>query len=138
MCDVIVDKAALEAIYQKGKQAKVDVLKRYAEDVVLVADIKIAIRAARTGKNKLFLQRALASCDSIDLEKLTTAALMGTEAVCSFTFQNQDFLRRWKHFRNLIPVLRDGAIIKLFMGYSPRNTIHYSGSADCLCTGPGK
>lgn len=84
LCDVIVDKAALEAIYQKGKQAKVDVLKRYAEDVVLVADIKIAIRAARTGKNKLFLQRALASCDSIDLEKLTTAALMGTEAVCSY------------------------------------------------------
>ncbi|MDD3277697.1 MAG: V-type ATPase subunit [Lachnospiraceae bacterium] len=84
LCDIIVDHAALMAIHEKGKHAKLEVLRRYAESVVSVADIKIAVRGAKTGKNRLFLERALAPCDSLDLEKLTTAALMGTEAVCTY------------------------------------------------------
>ena len=44
LCDVIVDKAALEAIYAAGREAKDSIIKDYAESTVAIADIKIAVR----------------------------------------------------------------------------------------------
>ena len=34
LCDVIIDKAALEAIYAAGKEAKADIIRDYAESTV--------------------------------------------------------------------------------------------------------
>lgn len=84
LCDIIVDRAALDAIYKAGKESKDDMLCSYVETVVAVADIKIAVRAAKTGKNKQFLSRALSPCDSLSLDKLTQAALYGVDTVCEY------------------------------------------------------
>ena len=84
LCDIIVDRAALDAIYHAGKASGDEMLRSYVETVVAVADIKIAVRAARTGKNKQFLNRALAPCDSLKLDKLTVASLSGVDAVCDY------------------------------------------------------
>lgn len=84
LCDIIVDRAALEAMYHAGKKSGIELLRSYVETVVAVADIKIAVRAARTGKNKQFLVRALAECDSLKTDRLTTAALSGVDAVCEY------------------------------------------------------
>lgn len=84
LCDIIVDRAALEAIYKAGRDSKNDMLRSYVETIVAVADIKIAVRSAKTGKNRLFLNRALAPCDSLNLEKLALAALSGVDAVCEY------------------------------------------------------
>ena len=51
LCDVIIDKAALEAIYAAGKEAKADIIRDYAESTVGVADIKIAVRSQKTAKS---------------------------------------------------------------------------------------
>ena len=48
LCDVIVDRAALDAIYQAGRAAKDEVIRHYAESAVAVADIKIAVRSQKT------------------------------------------------------------------------------------------
>ncbi|MBO1722799.1 V-type ATPase subunit, partial [Extibacter sp. GGCC_0201] len=48
LCDIIVDRAALEAIYAEGEKAADPVIRAYAESTVAVADIKIAVRSQKT------------------------------------------------------------------------------------------
>jgi V/A-type H+-transporting ATPase subunit C len=84
LCDIILDKAALETIYQKGREAGNELLAQYAELKVASADINIAIRSIRTGKDRTFLERALAKCGSLDIKELTDAALEGEEQVYNY------------------------------------------------------
>ena len=84
LADVILDKAALSALYNAGKASGEKFLADYAELTVAAANIRIALRAARTGKNVQFLRRALAACDSFSAEELAEAAAQGTEAVVEF------------------------------------------------------
>lgn len=81
LCDVIVDRAALDAIYQAGRHAEDEIIRSYAESTVAIADIKIAVRCAKTGKTQEFMKRAMAECESINVEQLSRAALGGMEAV---------------------------------------------------------
>ncbi len=81
LCDVIVDKAALDAIYEAGKNAKDEIIRNYAESTVAIADIKIAVRCQKTGKSLDFIKRALADCESVSSEQLAKAALAGPEAI---------------------------------------------------------
>lgn len=84
LCDVVVDRAALDAIYAAGKAADHPIIREYAELTVAAADIKIAVRAQKTGKSLDFLKRALAPCDSLDVEQLAKASLEGQDAVYSY------------------------------------------------------
>lgn len=81
LCDVIIDKAALEAISEAGTKSGNEVIEKYAELTVVSADIKIAVRAAKTGKNLEFLERALAECRTLDTKKLARAAVTGMDAI---------------------------------------------------------
>ncbi|HWT26880.1 MAG TPA: V-type ATPase subunit [Mobilitalea sp.] len=84
LCDIIIDKAALETIYRKGKESGNELLALYAELKVASADINIAIRSFRTGKDRQFLERALAVCESLNIKLLTDASLEGLEAIYSY------------------------------------------------------
>ena len=79
--DIIIDKAALEAIYRAGKESGNEFLKLYAELTVAAADIKTAVRASRTGKDRAFLKQALAPCDTLDIYRLAQAAIEGEDAI---------------------------------------------------------
>ncbi len=81
LCDIIIDRAALEAIYRAGRESGNEFLKLYGELTVACADIKTAVRAGRTGKSREFLERALAPCDSLNVRELADAAVSGAEAV---------------------------------------------------------
>ena len=81
MCDVMIDRAALDAIYKAGKEAKDQIIRDYAESTVAVADIKIAVRAQKTAKSIEFMKRAMAECDSVSVDKLAKAALAGADAL---------------------------------------------------------
>lgn len=81
LCDVIVDRAALDAIYEAGKKAEDDIIKKYAESTVAIADIKIAVRSQKTAKSLEFMKRAMAPCDSVNVDQLSKAAVTGMEAV---------------------------------------------------------
>ncbi len=81
LCDVILDRAALDAVYLAGKNSGNEFLKLYAELTVACADIKTAVRAARMGKGRDFLERSLAPCDSLNVKALADAVLEGEEAV---------------------------------------------------------
>lgn len=84
LCEVIIDKAALEAIYKKGKESGNDLLSLYAELKVAAADIKIIIRSLKTGKDRSFMERALAECETLDKEKLISVAQSGEEAIYEY------------------------------------------------------
>lgn len=84
LCDIIIDKAALEAIYAAGKAAKNDIIDKYAELTVVAADIKTAVRCSRTNKPLEFITRALAPCDTLNVTRLARAAVEGTESICDY------------------------------------------------------
>lgn len=81
LCDVIIDRAALEAIYEAGRNAKADIIRDYAESTVAVADIKIAVRSQQTAKSIDFMKRAMAECQSVSVDQLSKAALNGMDAI---------------------------------------------------------
>ncbi|HKL79791.1 MAG TPA: V-type ATPase subunit, partial [Mobilitalea sp.] len=81
LCDVILDKAALETIYIKGKESGNELLVEYAELKVASSDINIAIRSIRTGKDRIFLERALAKCESLNMQELIDSAMQGEDKV---------------------------------------------------------
>ncbi|MCR4901662.1 MAG: V-type ATPase subunit [Butyrivibrio sp.] len=84
LCDVIIDKAALERIYESSKKVRSEIMELYGELTVASADIKTAIRACRTGKDKQFLERALAQCDSLDIKRLAEAAVDSLDAIYEY------------------------------------------------------
>jgi V/A-type H+-transporting ATPase subunit C len=88
LCDIIVDKAALEAIKAAGKASKVAIVRDYAESTVAIADIKIAYRCARTGKPAGFMKRSMADCDTLNLDLLIRAAVSGVDAVSDYLSQS--------------------------------------------------
>ncbi len=81
LCDVIIDKATLDAVYAAGKASKEPIIQQYAESTVAVADIKIAVRSQQTAKSIEFMKRAMAECDSLSLDQLQKAALSGADAI---------------------------------------------------------
>ena len=84
LSDCILDKAALLAMYQKGKESKNDLFLEYAELKVASADINIAIRGYKTKKRREFFERALAECESLNISSLMDAALEGLDAIYEY------------------------------------------------------
>ncbi len=89
LCDSCIDRAAMEAIYYAAKKAGGEILPLYGELTVVTANIKVAIRAALTGKDMEFTRRGLIPCDSIDIEELLQAAYAGEEALIAFFERTQ-------------------------------------------------
>ena len=83
-CDTILDRACLTAIRRAGRGSRSLLIDGFSELKVAVSDIKIAVRAQRTGKSRAFLEESLAPCDTLDLAELTEAALKSEEAVCGY------------------------------------------------------
>ena len=81
LCDILIDRAALDAIYKAGMEAEDEIIREYARSVVAVADIKIAVRAQKTAKPIEFMKQAMAECDSLSVDQLSRAALAGPEAI---------------------------------------------------------
>lgn len=84
LCDIMIDKAALEAIYKAGKDSGEPVIEDYADTTVAIADIKIAVRSQKTGKSADFMRSAMADCRSIEVEQLIRAALSGPDAIAGY------------------------------------------------------
>ena len=81
---MIIDRAALDAIYQAGKESPDKIIQDYAESTVAVADIKIAVRSQKTAKSTDFMKRAMEECDSLSVSQLSKAALSGMDAICEY------------------------------------------------------
>ena len=72
-----MDRKCLDAVYEAGQKSDVEIIKNYAESLVAVADIKLAVRSYKTGKSADFMKMAMASCDTLSVDSLSKAALAG-------------------------------------------------------------
>lgn len=84
LCDVILDRACLEEILRLGKESGLPVLEQYGEWTVATADIQLAFRAVKAGKNREFLELALAPCQSLDAAALAAAAASGVKSLLDY------------------------------------------------------
>lgn len=84
LCDIVLDKAALDRMYSHGKASENELLSQYVELKVAAADINIVIRSLRTKKDEDFLRRALCECESLDINKLIKCALEGMDAIYDY------------------------------------------------------
>ncbi len=82
--DVLIDRAYLDAVQAYGLQAKDGFVRDFCEHTVALADIRIAMRGAKTGKPLAFLEMALAPCKTLDRHTLLQAALDGVDAVAEY------------------------------------------------------
>ena len=84
ICDMLVDKACLEAIIGAANKSKEQGIRDYARLVVNVANVKIASRCARTGKSIDFIKKALAKGDSLNTDRLAKAAAGGMDSIIEY------------------------------------------------------
>ena len=84
LCDLIIDLATLEAMLEAGKKSGEKIIEEYAQTAVAIADIKIAVRSQKTGKNAEFMKKAMVNCSEINVDQLTQAALAGAEEIAQY------------------------------------------------------
>ena len=70
LCDLVIDRAALNAMKEAGRTSENELIQKYADIQVAVADIKIAVRGVKSGKDEQFLDNALVSCAGISISEL--------------------------------------------------------------------
>ena len=84
LCDVILDRACLLEVQAAGKEAGHELLEQYAELLVAISDIKVAMRACKTKKSRAFLDSALAPCATLDIGDLASAACKEPEDIFAY------------------------------------------------------
>jgi len=90
LCDIMVDKACMEQMLKAAEESGNEVILEYAQLYTAAADIKLAVRAQKTGKNREFLQDALCDVDILNMNQLMQAAQNSFDAICSF-LESTDF-----------------------------------------------
>lgn len=81
--DAILDRAAMAAMLNAANGLGRPV-QEYFRMQVFFNDIKVALRAARTGTTAAYLEAALCPVEGLDLPRLRTAALAGSEELIAY------------------------------------------------------
>ena len=82
LCDMAIDVAALESIWQAGQAATSELLREYARITVDSANIRAAVRCQRMGKSREFAGRAIADAGTLEKAALVAAADGTFEDIC--------------------------------------------------------
>lgn len=84
LCEVIVDRACLDAMAAAGEKSPHEILRTYLLEQVAVADIRTAVRGARTGKSLAFFKEALAPVKGLSVQRLQVAAAESEKALFDY------------------------------------------------------
>jgi len=84
LADILIDRAALADILIRAKATQNKLVIDLAELFCAAANIKTAIRAARTEKNEEFLERALSECGTLEKTMLVMEASRGIAPLMSY------------------------------------------------------
>lgn len=79
--DVILDTAALNAIYESAKAKNSAILEKYATLYCDAADCKTAYRCIMAGKSEAFTEKALCGCGKLSKEAMVKAVFGGEDAL---------------------------------------------------------
>lgn len=86
--DSLLDRAALEAVRSRAAGSGSDFAGQIAERICAAANLKIALRAACTGRDERFLQAALCECETLNKHALAAAAARGRQELAGFLSQS--------------------------------------------------
>ncbi|MDR3239770.1 MAG: V-type ATPase subunit [Clostridiales bacterium] len=84
LCEIIVDRAALEETYKAGEASRIPLLQRYAELTVDAANVLAAMRCQKLGRDRSFLERVLADAGRLSKKDLINAALGDEQEIPQF------------------------------------------------------
>lgn len=84
LCDIIIDRALLEYINKLALDSKSDIVKLYSDTLVAVANIKMAVRCSKTGKQADFINQALSECCTLNKDMLVKATIIGIDEICNY------------------------------------------------------
>lgn len=84
LCDIVLDRACLQTMIDLSKKSSNQMLINYAHMKTAIANIKIAIRGSKIGKDRKFFEMALVPCRSIDINILANMAVQGLESIYSY------------------------------------------------------
>lgn len=79
LAEIMFDRAALEAVRQKGQSSGIPFIRDICDMMCAFSDIKVCYRAILTKKNRDFLDAALCGSDELPKPELTEAALSGMD-----------------------------------------------------------
>ncbi len=88
-CEMVLDRAALMALDAAGKSSDGELMRFYARQRVDTANIKAAVRGCRMGKDRGFLERAVAPAGSLDAEALIDAAAKSFDEICAYLSETE-------------------------------------------------
>lgn len=83
-CEMILDRAALLAVDAAANRSDSELMRFYAQLHADAANIKAAMRGCRMGKNRDFLERAVAPAGSLDTKALIDAAAKSFDAIYAY------------------------------------------------------
>ena len=79
--DAVLDKALMKEMLRFAQSFRSAFLKEYINTTVFYNNVKIALRAARTGADKNYLKAALVKTEGFDRDSVIAAAVKGSEAL---------------------------------------------------------
>lgn len=84
LTDIMLDSMALNYTMEKADITENEFIIKMAELICATANIKISVRAVKTGKDKKFLETALCETKTIDKKSLIEATVNGVDELISF------------------------------------------------------
>lgn len=91
LSDAVIDRAVMQKLLGEAKKSKSVFLREYIARLVFYANVKIALRAARTNGMEGYLEQALCEIDEPDIKKLTAVTLAGTETLLKYLEKNDRY-----------------------------------------------
>lgn len=90
LTDVTLDRLSFKRMKLLADKTGEDFIKNLTELLIAVANIKIALRGARTKRDSVFYDMAFCECNSLDIDALKTAAIKGEDEVLEY-FEKTEF-----------------------------------------------
>ncbi len=84
LSDAVIDKAVMQKLISESKKIKSSFLRKYIERLVFFAEIKIALRAAKTSATETYLEQALCECDGLDIPTLIQKTVSGEKDLIKY------------------------------------------------------
>lgn len=91
LSDAYIDKALMEHMLELGDRLHSAFLREYLQNLVFYANVKTALRGARTGVRRVFLEKALCDCPGFDKNAVIPLALQGEDALCKYLKKTDAF-----------------------------------------------
>ena len=84
LTDITLDRKASERMKFLADKTEDEFIKSFAEKIIAIANIKIAIRGARTSRDAVFFDSAFCKCDTLDIEELKQICPKGENEVLDY------------------------------------------------------